>query len=205
MFSFEADNVVILQEHKALEAALSTNPKTQKALQKLIRKVIFEARKSIVNATHKELKHDPREAARAVRTTVYRKILGGNVNIYNTKKAHGTTPYRPPRKLEPGQRGGNRRPRSMKTARYMSYNGLDRGFILRWVDDGTRDRSISFVHNNKRKVDKWNKHPNTGNRGRMTNYNFFVRFGENALNRAADKLAGLIETELAATLDKMKK
>lgn len=202
MFSFEADNAVILKEQKALEAALSTNPKTQKALQKLIREVILEARRNIVNATHKELKYDPREAARAVRTTVYRKVLGGNVNIYNTKKAHGTTPYRPPRKLEPGQRGGNRRPRSMKTARYMSYNGLDRGFILRWVNDGTRDRSISFTHNNKRKVDKWNKHPNTGNRSRVTSYSFFVRFGEDALNRAADKLAELIDTELVNIMNK---
>lgn len=197
MFSFEFDSAVILKEQKALEAALSTNPKTQKVLQKLIRQVIFEARRNVVNATHSKLKHDPREAARAVRTTVYKKVLGANLNILDSSKNYGKTSYRPPHKLEQGQRGGNRRPRSPETERYMGYSGFNRGFILRWANEGTQDRSISFTHNPKRKVDKWNKHPNTGYRGRMTNYNFFVRYGENALNMAANKLAEMIETEFA--------
>jgi hypothetical protein len=36
MFQFELDNAVVLHQQKVLEAALSTNPKTQKTLQKLI-------------------------------------------------------------------------------------------------------------------------------------------------------------------------
>ena len=71
MIGFEFNDTVILEQQKVLEAALSTNPKTQKALQKLIRKVIMEARKSVVDAASRKMKHDPRGAAQAVRTLIF--------------------------------------------------------------------------------------------------------------------------------------
>ena len=136
MFSFEADNVVILQEQKALEAALSTNPKTQKALQKLVREVVLEARRKVVNSIQFD-NGDPRNTRQAIRTTVYRKILGGNLNILDSKKKHGgSNNYTPPRKLRPGQRGGNRRARSERTKQLQGYPPQDRGFILRFVNSG---------------------------------------------------------------------
>lgn len=202
MFSFDLNDTVIVDQTKVLESALSTNPKTQKALQKLIRQVVLEARKQVVE--HIKFKHgDPRGAAQAVRSSVYKKILGGNLNIYNSRKAHGTTDYVPQRKGSTG-RGGNRRVASFDTRRIAGYSSLDRGFILRWIDAGTKERSIRFSTNDKRIVDKWNKHPNTGNRGSIQAARFFAIYGEDALMGAGDHLSVLIETELANILNKTK-
>ena len=204
MIGFEFNDTVILEQQKVLEAALSTNPKTQKALQKLIRKVVMEARSKVVSAAENAMKNDPRHAARAVRTAVYKKILGANINIYNSRKAHGRNNYEPPRKGVSG-RGGNRRTRSPRTSQIMGYAPLDRNFILRWINDGTPGaRNIEFTYNDRRKVDKWNKHPNTGNRGNIAARNFFRGAGERALVQAADELANLIDTELEAMLNKTK-
>ena len=87
MVSLEVNDAVVLEQKQVLEQALSTNPKTQKALQKLIRKVIVEARAKVVAAARGAMENDPRHAARAVRTAVYKKILGANINIYNSRKA----------------------------------------------------------------------------------------------------------------------
>ena len=204
MIGLEFNDTVIMEQQKALEAALSTNPKTQKTLQKLIRKVIMEARAKVVSAAERKMDHDPRHAAQAVRTAVYKKILGANINIFSSRKAHGLNSYEPPRKGVSG-RGGNRRTRSGRTRQIMGYAPLDRGFILRWINDGTPGaRNIEFTPNDHRKVDKWNKHPNTGNRGNISARNFFRGAGEQALAQAADNLAGLIETELEAMLNNKK-
>ena len=204
MVSLEVNDAVVLEQKQVLEQALSTNPKTQKALQKLIRKVIVEARAKVVAAARGAMENDPRGAARAVRTAVYKQILGANINIYNSRKAHGSTSYEPPRKGVLG-RGGNRRTRSSRTSRIMGYDALDRGFILRWINSGTPgNRNIEFTPNNRRKVDKWNKHPNTGNRGNIAARNFFRGAGERALVQAADNLANLIDAELDAMLNKKK-
>ena len=215
MFSFEADNVVILQEQKALEAALSTNPKTQKALQKLVREVVLEARRKVVNSIQFD-NGDPRNTRQAIRTTVYRKILGGNLNILNSKKSHsGTNGYVAPRKLRTGQRGGNRIPLDPegRTYKIQHYPPFDRQFIMRFVDSGTKQRFVGFRNamssNHNRYLqtkDRWDAgKTRTGNRGAIAARGFFARYGERAMEMAADKLAGLIGTELAATLEKMQK
>ena len=204
MIGLEINDAVVLEQKQVLEQALSTNPKTQKALQKLIRKVILEARKSVVDSASMKMKHDPRHAAQAVRTSVYKKILGANINIFSSRKAHGQNSYEPPRKGVSG-RGGNRRTRSPRTRQIMGYAPLDRGFILRWINDGTPGaRNIEFTYNDSRKVDKWNKHPNTGNRGNISARNFFRGTGERALTQATDALSNLIDTELEAILNKKK-
>ena len=204
MIGLEIDNTVIVEQQRVLEAALSTNPKTQKALQKLIRNVIMEARAKVVSAASNKMKNDPRHAAQAVRTSVYKKILGANINIFSSCKAHGRNNYEPPRKGVSG-RGGNRRTRSLRTSQIMGYAPLDRGFILRWINNGTPGaRNIEFTPNDRRKVDKWNKHPNTGNRGNIAARNFFRGAGERALAQAADNLATLIDTELENILSKTK-
>ena len=205
MIGLEINDAVVVEQKQVLEQALSTNPKTQKALQKLVHKVIMEARKKVVGATEKALKNDPRHAARSIRTAVYKKILGANINIYNSRKTHGPVNYTPPRTLTPGQRGGNRRTRTSRDLG--KYGPLDRGFILRWVNEGmtkTDPRVIRFTENEDRKIDKWNRHPNTGNRGAISARHFFKGAGERALAQAADNLANLIDTELMNILNKKK-
>lgn len=203
MFRFEANEAVIIEQQKALEAALSSNPKTQKVLQKLIRKFILQARAEVAQSI-KFKGGDPRHAAQAVRTMVYRKVLGGNINIYSSKKAHASNSYEPPRKLREGQRGGNRRKRSARTQRMMNYAPLDRGMILRWQNDGTSVRSVEFSTNPHRKVDKWNKHPNTGNRKSLTAQHFFRSLGDRALGRMRDTITTAIEQELSQMINDKK-
>ena len=199
MFKFEVNDAGILESQKALEAALSTSPKAQTVLRKIIRKYVMEARAKVVSGINFK-NGDPRGAARAVRTAVYKKVLGANINIFNSRKAHGSNNYEPPRKGVPN-RGGNRRSRGTRTARIMSYDALDRGFILRWLNSGVDDRAIRFTQREGRKTDKWNKHPNTGNRGSIAPRNFFRPLGDRAMGIMRSNLEAAIEAEMQALLN----
>jgi hypothetical protein len=207
MVSLEVNDAVVLEQQKVLEAALSTNPKTEKALQKLIRKALMQARASMEEYVKSKLdNNDPRSAARAIRTSVYRKILGGNMNILNGKKTHGTNNYEPPRTLRPGQRGGNRRPRSARTNTVMHYSGEDRGFILRFVNSGTKQRAIERMMEFKKAGGgskfKWVSDASQyGNRGSISARGFFRSGAEPRLQRAVEYLADLIDEELENMLN----
>lgn len=101
MFEFELNDKLIVEQRKVLEQALSTNPKTQKALQKLIQQVLKDAREQVVAATKGALDSDPRGAAQSIRRVVYKKLLGANLNILNMRRRAGNpTNYEPPRKLD---------------------------------------------------------------------------------------------------------
>ena len=189
-------NDIVLGQQAVLEQALSTNKATQKALQKLIRAAILEARAEVVKNI-RFANGDPRGAARSVRTSVYRKVLGANINIYNSRKAGTPISYEPPRKGVSG-RGGNRRQRNAVTRRIMTYGPENRGFILRFVNSGTDDRVINFTSNDKRK----HKNANTGNRGNIEPRNFFKNLAGPALTKAVDSLATMIDTELEAIINK---
>ena len=184
MIAPELNHAIIVKQQEVLEQALSTNPATQKILQALIRQVILEARANVVNRIQ-FIHGDPRGARRAVRTSVYKRILGANINILNSRKAHGSSDYEPPRTLRQGQIGGNRRKRSSNTERMMRYEGHDRGFILRWLNAGTGKRSIH----------------GGGNRGSITARNWFDSVAVSELVKAADKLSQLIEKEFESIME----
>ena len=195
MIGLEINDAVVLEQQKVLEAALSTNPKTQKTLQKLIRKALMEVRPELVSAARGAMSSDPRGAAQGIRTSVYKKILGGNINILNMRKKAGKpTTYEPPRKLQPHQRGGNRVPRGKRTDTVMHYGPHDRQWILRFINSGTSDRMAGSRGGRL-----------SGNRGNIAPRNFFRGAGERALAQAADNLANLIDTELVDILNKNKK
>lgn len=192
MIGLEFNDTVILEQQKVLEAALSTNPKTQKFLQTLIRKALMEVRPQLIAAARGAMGSDPRGAAQGIRTSVYKKILGGNVNILNMRKKTGTpTNYEPPRKLQPHQRGGNRVLRGKRTDTVMHYGPHDRQWILRFINSGTSERMAGTRDGRL-----------SGNRGNIAARNFFSGAGERALEQAADNLAMLIDTELEAMLNK---
>ena len=192
MFGIDINDSVVMQQSRVLEQALSTNPKTQKALQKLIRKALMEVRPELVSAARSAMDSDPRGAAHGIRLSVYKKILGGNVNILNMRKKAGKpTNYEPPRKLQPHQRGGNRVPRGTRTDTVMHYGPHDRQWILRFINSGTSERTAGSRGGRL-----------SGNRGSIAARNFFRGAGERALTRAADNLATLIDTELEAMLNK---
>jgi hypothetical protein len=172
--SFDVDGLV--EQRNELDRLLMGNPQMEKRVQGLIRKVLIRVRRALQDSIRFE-HGDPRQAYKAVRTTVYRRILGGNVNILRKKRAGAMGTYTSPRTLEPGQRGGNRRSRSERTAALQSYQGSDRGFILRFLNAGTQERSIQF-HFDKHRPDvqrgsrggdvkKYGTTTNTGARGHI--------------------------------------
>lgn len=186
-----------LSEFEAKLKKLKTdNPDFEKRLRDVIRKVLGEARANLRKnaASGLQMDSDPRHAYRAVRYAVYKRLFGGQVNILNSRKAGAETGYRPARTLTPGQRGGNRRQRNSRNLD--KYEGVDRGFILRWLNDGitkTNPRVIQFTENDRRKVDKWNKHPNTGNRGAIKARNWFGGASLQELQKVAGRMQELID------------
>jgi hypothetical protein len=196
-----ADNGTItiegLSEFDAKLAKLKTdNPGFERRLRAVIRKVLGHARANLRKdaASGLQMDSDPRHAYKAVRFAVYKRLLGGQVNILQSRRAGGETGYRPARTLTPGQRGGNRR---VRTSRNLDkYEGVDRGFILRWLNGGmtkTSPRVIQFTENSSRKVDKWNKHPNTGNRGAIAPRNWFRGASLKELQDVTGEMQALID------------
>ena len=181
---------------KKIEQLKTTNPGFEKRLRGVIRQVLGEARANLRKdaASGLQMKNDPRHAYKAVRYAVYKRLFGGQVNILQSRKAGAETGYRPVRTLTPGQRGGNRRQRTSRNLD--KYEGVDRGFILRWLNDGmtkTNPRVIQFTENDRRKVDKWNKHPNTGNRGAIKARNWFKGASLKELQAVAGEMQELID------------
>ena len=195
MFEFEANDTIILHQKQVLEAALSTNPKTVKALQKLIDQALAEVRPQVLAAIRGQLGEDPRDAVRSVRRITYRKILGGDLNIKDMKRKAGQpTTYEPARKLHTGQRGGNRVPRGRRTDQVMHYGPNDRGWILRMVNSGT-GRRMAGTRNGRL----------SGNRGSIAARHFFKNAAEPAIARAASILEEMIDREFSAMLNEMNK
>ena len=183
---------------KKLTQLKTDNPGFEKRLRDVIRKVLGHARANLRKdaANGLQMESDPRNAYKAVRFAVYKRLFGGQVNILQSRRAGSMRLYEPPRTLKEGQRGGNRRQRSQRTTNLMSYNGVDRGFILRWLNGGmnrTNPRAIRFTENPNRKVDKWNKHPNTGYRGAIAPRNWFGNASLMELRTVAAEMQTLID------------
>ena len=178
---FEVDGIV--RQKQELESLLMSNPQMEKKVQGLIRKVLLVARKQIGDTAKGEMKSDPRQAYKAVKSAVYRQILGGNVSILNKRKA-GTSGPVPPvyhalehrTNSKGNHRGGNRMPRSRRTEDLLTYQGADRGFILRFLNAGTSDRNSRIGH-----------------RGSIGARNFFATSSQQAMEKAAEQLDNLIE------------
>jgi hypothetical protein len=201
------DDTIISNVADNLQAAMTTDPKMRKAIQQHIREAIWEARKEMINSVS-FANGDPRQSLRAIRNSVYDKILGGQINIKRSRKDHGSgSAYTPPRTLTPGQRGGNRRPRSRRTEQINSGSPLDRGWILNILDKGTKTRVIGFRNTQKSNRSTYERlvtrvhsgdKAHTGNRGAIAPRNWFMRSAESALGNAAQTIADLIEIEAAA-------
>ena len=178
----ELNEQLVDQQNRAFGRLMATDKETRKRIQKIIREELKDAAKRLREDAKYELKEDPRKAFRAVKSSVYRRILGGNVSILNPKRAGARYQLIRERKLDmnPHQRGGNRRPRSARTEQVDSYFGKDRAFILRFVSSGTAARSTRY-----------------GNRGSIAARNWFQNMAPHEMELAAGNLAEVIEEELA--------
>ena len=201
------DDTLISNVADNLQAAMTTDPKMRKAVQQHIREALWEARKEMINSAN-FANGDPRQSLRAIRNSVYEKVLGGQINIKRSRKDHGSgSAYTPPRTLTPGQRGGNRRPRSRRTEQINSGSPLDRGWILNILDKGTKTRVIGFrntvkgnrtrYENRVYRINRGDK-AHTGNRGSIAPRNWFRPAAESALQMAMQRISEMIEIEAAA-------
>lgn len=200
--AFELEGFV--EQRKELERLLMSNSDMEKKVQGLIRNALSVMRKAMTEAARQAMDADPRQASRAVRTMVYKRLLGGNVNILNKKRASGNvSSYVPTRTLRTKQVGGNRRTRSERTKNLESYYGADRGFILRFLNAGTQERGIKFTPDSAREsihrgsrggnLQKYGKTINTGRRGRIGSTDWFGKRSQAELEKAADLLTGYID------------
>jgi hypothetical protein len=172
--NFQVEGFV--EQRKELEKLMMSNPAMEKKVQGLIRSVLAEVRKKMGEEAQGAMASDPRQAYKAVRSAVYKRILGGNVNILQTRRASGGGSYTPTRTLKTGQRGGNRRLRSERTMKMESYVGADRGFVLRFLNAGTQPRNTKY-----------------GNRGAIAPRNFFGNRSYHEMEVAAGKLDAMID------------
>ena len=166
----------------AFARLMFTDKETRNRIRKIIREELKDTAKRLREDARYEMNEDPRKAYRAVKSTVYRKILGGNVSILNPKRAGQRYQLIRDRKLDrnPYQRGGNRRPRSARTDQVDSYFGRDRAFILRFISSGTDVRQTKY-----------------GTRGSIAPRNWFPNMAPHEIELAAGNLAEVIEEELA--------
>ena len=186
----ELNQQLVEQQNRAFGRLMFTDKETRKRIRKIIREELKDTAKRLREDARYEMKEDPRKAYRAVKSTVYKRILGGNVSILNPKKAGPRYQLIRQRKLDmnPNQRGGNRRPRSPRTEQVDSYFGRDRAWILRIISSGTDTR-----------------HTRYGNRGSIVARNWFQNMAPKEMELAAGNLADVIEEELAeAYKDEMK-
>lgn len=189
-----------------------SNPDMEKKVQAIVRKVLFTARKKIterlglvIGTGYEHSAGDTRAAYKAVRTMVYKSLLGGNINIISSKKAKSRRAElagSPPRV----GRGGNRRPRSANTERMLSYWGQDRSFVLRWINEGTKVRNIRTANNTRTNKRVGRGHTSAslqpfrnGNRGRIAAHPFFKSLSEIELENVMGLLSGLIEDLVTET------
>ena len=194
---------------KKFGEASTKNPEMRRRINEVIRVALREVRKKLQNDAKSglDMQSDPRKAYKAVRMAVYRRIFGGQVNILQSRKAGAGHFYAPPRKgtSDPKGRGGNRRPRSQRTIDVMSYQGVGRGFILRFLNQGTTNRNITHLTEIKR-ADGTSKFRFTsnggkyGNRGSISARNWFGNASLRELERQASNLDAMIDNILEGIL-----
>ena len=177
MIDIEVNQQILHNQNEALAALFVSNKDTRNRIRKIIREEMKDAAKRLREDARYAMDEDPRKAYRAVKSTVYRKILGGNVSILQRRRAGARYQLMRERKLDrnPNQRGGNRRPRSARTEALETYYGADRSFVLRFLNSGTVSRGTRY-----------------GNRGAIAARNWFTNVAPQEMN-----LAAVIEEELA--------
>lgn len=189
---------------KQLGEASTKNPMMRKRINEVIKQVLSVARRSVSQdaKTGLGMQSDPRQAYKAVRMAVYRRIFGGQLNILSprNKKVMGRL-YEPPR--HPSRVGGNRVKRSDRTTELMSYTGSMRGFVLRFLNQGTQVRYAGFGRNGRTEEERYRfilRTGGLGHRGSITARNWFAGKSQAELEKAAQNLDILIDNIVAGIL-----
>ena len=196
MVGLEVDTQMLENQRLALQACMTVDSE----LGKRLRELIFQELKRIRNDVAGGLKFangDPRGTRGAVKRYVAGKYLGGVVSILDGKKSGSKNSYEAPRKLRPGQRGGNRMLRSQRTDDMLHYGPDERGFILRFVNSGTIPRYANGRNVSGRNMRNFFKLQEEGDyyRGSIAARNFMDRLGSPSMQKAVDNLSKMIDEE----------
>lgn len=189
--ALEIDNQILANQQQALQACMTVDSEMGKRL----RELIFQELKRIRNDIAGGLKFangDPRGTRGAVKRYTAGKYLGGVVSILDGKSSGGKNSYEAPRKLQPGQRGGNRMLRSQRTDDILHYGPDQRSFILRYINSGTRPR-----YANGRNGKDFFKLQEQGDyyRGSIAPRNFMERLGKPSMQIALENLSRMVDEE----------
>ena len=165
-----------------MDQMLTTNKKMEAKVRKIVEKVLIQARQGLRGRIRGVSR---KEAELAIRKSLYKKVLAGNLNIITPRFKSGKTAPLPPvrHRLEHetnrkgNHRGGNRIPRSRRTENLLTYWGADRGFILRFLNSGTPERDTNGI----RRV------------GQIAARNWFGSMGQQELEQAAQMFDELME------------
>ena len=193
----ETIKITGLSEFEAKLQKLKTdNPDFEKRLRGAIRKVLGEVRAKMQDDAQSglQMQSDPRKAYKAVRYAVYKRLLGGQVNILDPRRVQ-KAPYNPPRKQRTSLRGGNRMTRSNRTQDLLDYFGASRAFVLRFLNAGTEprynggrngrtqeERDIFILHHGGQRF-----------RGRIAARNWFGPRSQAELQNAAANIQAIID------------
>jgi len=168
----------------------------KKGFRALLRKRVKAAQKEVMKDAKAALKSDPRAAARAVKMSIYKKIIGANISILPPKNVTYIKVYTKKRKLRPGQVGGNRMPVKERTQKIDSYFGSSRAFILNFVNSGTKMRRWRTVTNRTVNKGVGRKHTSAslegsrnGNRGKINPTSWFETSGPKWVEVAANQIS----------------
>ena len=159
------NSAITIQNNVHLEKLLRTDPTMELGMRNAVKYVLDQARKDVVSDLSSKITNDPKHAVRAVRHTLYKQILGGNINILRKKRAGKT-----------GSVPASSRGRLKKTEQMLGYIGSDRGFILRFLNKGTGTRESSYM--NAHLIRNGNK----ADRGMIPGQNFFGPAAQAAIN-----------------------
>lgn len=161
---------------RKLDKLKTSDPELAKMLQDAIRKMMRDVRNELSrNAkTGLQMESDPRQAVKAIRHTVYRRIFGGNVNILQGKRRRVTSE-------DLGRR---------------KYYGAERGYVLRFLNQGTIERVVGF-RNNKANWTRYEKYLESGDRtarrGKIQARNWFGGASETELKKMSEMLDEYID------------
>lgn len=182
----------IMETVASLEKMMTSDDGFRRRVQGAIRQILQDVRKGVSNSAREALGNDPRHSYKAVRTGVYRKILGGQVNILNGKRQGRTVPSGNKKQGSHTGRGGNRWGRSARTEQVDGYEGRDRGFILRFQNAGTTGRHIHSYTGRDGHLHSLSNGRN-GNRGSIRAKNWFGPASQRSMELASGRLQHLID------------
>jgi len=197
--SIDVNNQILENQMHALQACMTVDSEMGKRLRELIFQELKRVRNDIAGGL-KFANGDPRGTRGAVKRYIASKYLGGVVSILDGKTSGRKNSYEAPRKLRPGQRGGNRMIRSKRTDDILHYGPDERNFILRFINSGTHPRYANGRNG------KWDKRG--GNRtffklqeqgdyyrGSIAPRNFMNTLGSPSMRRAVENLSKMVDEE----------